>query len=732
MRHRRLLQSSTLVVAALSLLAGAGLTAGCFADADRNDLSFDGTPGGEAWQASTEVACETNEQCGDGESCQDGVCQMARCQEDFRSRPPMGANRYFGIDAEFVVLSDDVYVEAYDPEDGHMDTWWAGEGLRVVDVAGGDLTGRRPHALVAALSGSNELAIQSPDLPSRIDIGFPARSLATGDVDNDGIFELVAMSSGGRLAICDLSAAIECTTVTLSGQFLDLAVVDVDGDGFAEPLLLSSTSDQARVTVFNHNFEETNEDRLDEHNFDFPVSVFGAGQLAGPTSPPAIVLVEDVEWGFEEVGNGNWTGDDRLHVYDPIGEQFTVRDRLIEQHAIDISIGDRDSDEVSEIAILNDENHIDVYLQRDASVVKRDEMDLGFGNEITRLTLVDYDGDSVSVELIEGPELVAGATVPMAVLVVPPYPAGAALSNDQRASVSLGAVEFSGDSTSQTVTFGVGANIAFGGKAGPFRSKITGSVNWGWTSGESSARRRSISAKYSLKGEPEVFGNDYAGVVLACGCYHRYRYEAFDPRRVIGGNGQFMDVMVPVGGATQLWSSKRYNAVAAATGKYPVINVAPRIGDVSSYGRELLDLDGNRVPEADLVFDEFDTYSVSDVGNVSFSLSAREISSSSSSRSITYGASLSVGVGFNLGPVEAGVDVTGSVSWGSIEGYSVLIGQGQTFSGSAPPIPDNPATPEDEFELNRFSFTPFVYRHRYIDYLGEEAGFYVINYAVSD
>ncbi|MEM9696739.1 MAG: hypothetical protein AAGA56_29650, partial [Myxococcota bacterium] len=225
-----------------------------------------------------------------------------------------------------------------------------------------------------------------------------------------------------------------------------------------------------------------------------------------------------------------------------------------------------------------------------------------------------------------------------------------------------------------------------------------------------------------------------AGVVLAYGCYHRYRYEAYDPRRLAAGDDATMDVLVPVDGRTQLWSSKRYNAMAAATGQYPVIDIPMRIGDVSSYPREILDLDGHHVPDAARLFTDLDTQtlSVSDVGNVEFSMDSRQIDSMSRARSFSYGAAVSVGVEFDGGFAGVGTDATAGAEWFSSDGYTVSVGEGRSFRGSVPPIVDNPNTPEDEFARNQYRFTPYMYQHRYIDHHGQEAHFLVINYAVSD
>ena len=62
------------------------------------------------------------------------------------------------------------------------------------------------------------------------------------------------------------------------------------------------------------------------------------------------------------------------------------------------------------------------------------------------------------------------------------------------------------------------------------------------------------------------------------------------------------------------------------------------------------------------------------------------------------------------------------------QGYSLAIGREALFGGGVPPVPDNPDTPEDDYMVHRFAFTPIVYRQPYIDAGGDESGYYVMYY----
>jgi len=88
--------------------------------------------------------------------------------------------------------------------------------------------------------------------------------------------------------------------------------------------------------------------------------------------------------------------------------------------------------------------------------------------------------------------------------------------------------------------------------------------------------------------------------------------------------------------------------------------------------------------------------------------------------------SLSVSSNIKVGGFKVGGSVGASIG----SGYGITVGEYVQFGGGVPPIPDNPDTPEDEYEAYRFSFSPYVYRETYSDSEGHDAGYYVLNYTV--
>lgn len=62
--------------------------------------------------------------------------------------------------------------------------------------------------------------------------------------------------------------------------------------------------------------------------------------------------------------------------------------------------------------------------------------------------------------------------------------------------------------------------------------------------------------------------------------------------------------------------------------------------------------------------------------------------------------------------------------------YKMSYGNRTLFYGVVPNIPDRPETPEDETAVYGYEFSPFVYRHYYVDPLGQTQYVTVINYRV--
>src|SRR5262249_12664679 len=161
-----------------------------------------------------------------------------------------------------------------------------------------------------------------------------------------------------------------------------------------------------------------------------------------------------------------------------------------------------------------------------------------------------------------------------------------------------------------------------------------------------------------------------------------------------------------------------YNAMAAAVGGLPLINVNTRIGDPTSYPVDPTRLDGSPIPTGDIVFPNPPTIVVSDAASIGWSLGASD--SVTNDPPVNY--NLSVNAMFSMPGFFVGAQV--GYGWGN--SYAVTIGKDVLFSGSVPPIPNNPNTPEDEYKLYGYTFRPWVYRQTYTDAHGNPAAYHVI------
>ncbi|HEY8080156.1 MAG TPA: VCBS repeat-containing protein, partial [Labilithrix sp.] len=214
------------------------------------DVPADG-PGADAWKA--ELACSSDTDCNQGESCTGGICQLKRCAAPAHApSPPLGKASFLLLNRELVAVTSTTTVEGYSTSDRTFvragDTMAASGSI--VDVAGGNLTGSRPDAVAIATDGKSELAIaQGGRITATVPVGFVPIALASGDVDGDGVDEVVAASSGAQFALCHVQPA-GCTTISLPASGItDVAVGDVDGDGFAEAVFAVGN------TLYVYNFD---------------------------------------------------------------------------------------------------------------------------------------------------------------------------------------------------------------------------------------------------------------------------------------------------------------------------------------------------------------------------------------------------------------------------------------------------------------------------------------------
>ena len=174
--------------------------------------------------------------------------------------------------------------------------------------------------------------------------------------------------------------------------------------------------------------------------------------------------------------------------------------------------------------------------------------------------------------LVEGPIQCDGNVVPLMVLIPPPY-------DKERSSRPSGAAygdhESTSESFSDTVSLGMNVDVGVGADfMDLFGAKVSQSLSLRVDNTYRERNTRSVGGRYSVKGQPDVYGPHHGAVTLAWGCFNAYVYEVEDPSGVLGtgADGEQFVMTVPVDGSVSLWSTTRYNAMAEAVGNLPVID----------------------------------------------------------------------------------------------------------------------------------------------------------------
>jgi hypothetical protein len=676
--------------------------------------SWETDPKPTAPPASPDVGCAVDADCAASETCIQGTCQMRRCVGSYSSNPPLGQGKTLIHEDELLVTDGDRYADAYDLSNGgafsHLGSGWDLQG-GVVDVAGGDLLGSRPQAFAAVFSGSSQIVIVQGAQSFGLDVVFAPIAVAAGDVDGDGLDELVAAGAQGDLAICDVEQH-QCTGATLSGATVeDVAVGDVDGDGLSDLVILSGNGAAQFITTWN---PKTNAASVSTQ-FNASFGRISAGDLDGDGKAEILAIEDGGYWGW---------ASDKLHVLAGTGGAIVdIGEIDIAGDSQDVATGDINGDGASDAFILRGDATVEVLQAQNGSLVSAGAAAVSTTQSPKRLAVLDADGDSVTARLTKAPTLVAGNVVPVAELLFPPYDKRVAQGASQ---VILGDQHTTSASASDTIALRVGMTVGFeGGLSELVKAKVAAKVSTEISRTNTVTTSKSVSLRYTVDADPNKYGEDFAAVLLSCGCFHDYVYRIDDPTGLLGGAkvASLTHVLVPIGGDASLWSSRRYAAMAARVG-LPAMAVPYPVGALDNWPSPTpVALDGSPVSPVDAVFSEAPVIEASDIARVAFSLNVGSQMTSATATRTALGLSGSIEVaGVSFG-------VEGEVSDG--QGYSITIGSEAQIGGSIPPIPDDPNTMVDEFAANRYAFQPFVYRQHYSDPTGADAGYYVLTYAVS-
>lgn len=728
------IRSSALLRASLGLVLALVGSSGCAQSdfgTDSSGSPGDGPgqrPGDEAREADADVSCNEDDECGVGETCTDGVCQMARCQDGpYVSNTPIRSGLRFFLDREILVADrvaaeGSYWVDGYAPGDGSIDypgSWDAGSS-RIVDIVGGDFFGRAPELFVVATEGSSEIHLMGSDPQQHIDVGFSPIALSAGDVDRDGRDEVVALGRFGNVALCRFDDGSCRSFVVQDGEGEDVTAGDVDGDGDVEVVLLLSQESKRFLYVWEANTGSDSDEGA-------------ANEDVVVQSPQYLTRLEagDLDGdGRDEllgIDPGNLVRDAKVFVYGVGGGTVSpLAETIIDDSSLDLSSADLDGDERSELMVLREGGQVELMRTIEGSTQLTSELvhRLSSSQDPDRIAASDFDGDSPRTKLMnEEPVLVPGPAVPTIVAHYPPYDAE---RSEDESGFFVGDAQSTSETVSDTLALGVEAEVGVSGKLfDVFEVGVTGKVGREIRRTTGLGTTHFVSSRIAGGPESQFEGRDYGVVMLSCACFHAYYYQVEDPagRLAADVDQEEFVVVLPVGGSTTGWSTPRYNAMAKAVGGLPEIEIPYLVGDVDSYPRGPQRANGEPIAEDDFVFPEVPTFLVSDIANVGWYMSVTETQTNQSATTTKIGLSGKLGVG----PFSFGLSGSASQTYS----YTLALGERALFGGSVPPIVDDPNTPEDEYEAYAFSFSPYVYREHYTDDEGNEGAYYVMSHAVA-
>ncbi len=706
------------ILLAVASAAGVG---GCFVPGGGEGYARpDDGPGSEIW-GSDQVGCASDADCASTEACIDQVCQIDRCGAGpYESISPIGSEHFFALDREVAVVDATAYQGSFYADGyahdaagtvGYATSWNVGTEPPV-DVAGGNLKGSRPEETAVAIQGETRVSVLSEGTLDLVDVGFEPVAVAAGDVDADGQDELLALSASAEVAVCRLSTGA-CDYHHFGAGYAgdDLAAGDVDGDGLAEPVVLLSASGWSFVVAINAvpapnepgSFGGTANDTL------FRVA---AADLDGDGVDEAVAL-HDAGCNVFSCGN------DAAIVY-AMKDGFAERGRtVVGKKTLDLSASKLSVGENGRVLLLEEGRAVKILAgsgSQPLAIVQQGSLDVSALP--TRIAAADFDGDSPSARLVSAPVAVPGPVVPTMAVQFPPY---YRYRSEGVPFLYFGDSTNTGSTVTDTVSMRMGIDLAVEqGFLDVFNAKIEEGLSRAVSRSQARSTSYSVGARYALTPDPDLYGDRYGAVVVSYGCFHRYDYETLDPANKLGGSGHKMLVFVPVDGQVTLWSTHRYNAMAAAVGNLPTIPVPAVVGDPTSYPTTFKDLFGQGLSTDDLVFPSPGEYRVSDVGKVGFSLTVAD----SVTNAETMNLDVYLGGEIQVAGFAVGVNV--GQNWG--KGVSLAIGSDATFSGDAPAVPDDPETAGDEYAEYAYSFTPLVFRQRYLDAAGAERAYYALTF----
>ena len=294
---------------------------------------------------------------------------------------------YGNNDPELVVVTNGgmIHILSYDGDELSIDqSWDSGEKFRgdggglayLADggdngwlIHGGDMGVMRAWEVTSASQHEQVWSTDPADPltpnggPYSI-VGGYAYGNTIGDLDDDGVNEVVVGSYQGRVLMFDgVTRELEWFSAILEGAVVGLEIADVTNDGELDLLVGTGDpffNDDEGTEVYGklHVYYNWNGDDFDNH-YETPddiESVWGiaVGELDGTTYPEiALAVARSYSVGSGTSKHTTWDGWLKIYGYDgsTFDEEFSTGDNDFDALALGVAIGDADNDGNNEAVV---------------------------------------------------------------------------------------------------------------------------------------------------------------------------------------------------------------------------------------------------------------------------------------------------------------------------------------------------------------------------------------------
>ena len=262
-------------------------------------------------------------------------------------------------------------------------------GGSVDQISSANIDGNEEPDVVASIGGILPALLISTDLfsdeePLFIPLGDPAVSLVTGDLDGDGLDDVLSAGEGDPILSWFPSASgpLGDTRVDIELAFADVRIgapADMNGDGRADIIYASAAEDAVRV-------------HLQDAEGSFPIGE-GASTTPGGGAASVLTVDYDLDGAVDVVVVESET--DSLSLLRGDGEGGLERDQVLEtfRQPTEIVVDDVNGDELPDLLVAGlGDDQIAVFLNRGAGQFP-DRVAIDVSASPRALVRDDFDGD---------------------------------------------------------------------------------------------------------------------------------------------------------------------------------------------------------------------------------------------------------------------------------------------------------------------------------------------------